>query len=254
MTPTTHVKMSGISKSFGGVEALSDVDFEVEAGEIVGLLGDNGAGKTTLIKILSGALRPDAGEITVRDKPVHFRGTRDAIAAGIETIHQGATLVDQLTVSRNLFLGREPTRRILGFLPRLDWPTMREESRTLLSQMGLHRTVDPDGVIASLSGGERQSVAISRAMYFESDLIILDEPTNNLGLDETRRVLSFIREAKAAGRSIVFITHNVFHVFQVVDRIVVLRHGRNVGNVPAAETSVEEVERMITGVEAVAQR
>jgi simple sugar transport system ATP-binding protein len=244
------VRMSGIKKSYGGVEALAGVDFRVGAGEIVGLVGDNGAGKSTLIKVLAGAILPDGGEIAIRGERVSFRNTTDAIAAGIETIYQAAALVDDLSVARNLFLGREPTRRLLRVAPRLDWRYMREESRTLLKRMGIGKDIDPNHRIAGLSGGERQSIAIARAMFFEADLIILDEPTNNLGVDETRRVLDFVREAKAAGRSSVFITHNIFHVFQVVDRVVVLRRGRKVADLSAAETDLEGVERLITGVEA----
>jgi simple sugar transport system ATP-binding protein len=242
------VRTAGVSKSFGRVEALASVDFTVSEGEIVGLVGDNGAGKSTLIKLIAGALRPDAGDLYLRDKKVTFRSTRDAIASGIETIYQGAALIDELSVARNLFLGREPRTRAWGFLPRLDWQRMRSESRALLKRMGLEHDVDPDQLIVGLSGGERQSIAIARAMYFEADLIILDEPTNNLGVEETRRVLDFVRRAKATGRSSIFITHNIFHVFQVADRIVVMRRGRKVAELIAAETNLEEVERLITGV------
>jgi simple sugar transport system ATP-binding protein len=243
------VKMSAISKSYGGVQALSDVDFTVGAGEIVGLVGDNGAGKSTLIQILSGATQPDSGTIYFRGNRVRIRHTSDAIALGIETIYQGAALVNQLTVARNLFLGREPTRRLAGIIPGLDSKYMEDESRLLLRRMGLGKDVDPRQRITQLSGGERQSIAIARAMYFQADLIILDEPTNNLGVEETRRVLEFIREARAAGRASIFITHNLFHVLQVADRIVVLRHGRKVGDLPASEASLERVEEVITGIQ-----
>lgn len=241
------IEMRGVTKNFGAIAALSGVDFRVDKGEIVALLGDNGAGKSTLIKLLSGVMRPDAGQITMRGKPVRFRSPRDAIDAGIEVIFQGSALVDQLSAARNLFLGREPRSRIAKILPHLNTRLMDEQSRLLLKDMGLHRRIDPSTPIAKMSGGERQSIAIARAMYFRADLIILDEPTNNLGIDETRRVLRFISEAKAAGRSSIFITHNIFHVFQVVDRIVVLRHGRAVADLAARDTSVEEVEQLITG-------
>jgi simple sugar transport system ATP-binding protein len=242
------VRMTNIGKSYGRVEALSGVDFSVGVGEIVGLVGDNGAGKSTLIKLLSGVAHPDAGEIYIRGEQVMFRDANDAIRAGIETIYQGAALIDDLTVARNLFLGREPTRRIGGLLPRLNWRYMREESRSLLRRMGLGKDVDPEYRVEGLSGGERQSIAIARAMFFDADLIILDEPTNNLGVEETRRVLEFVREAKVAGRSSIFITHNILHVFQVVDRIVVLRHGRKVADLLATDTTVQEVESLITDV------
>jgi simple sugar transport system ATP-binding protein len=238
----------GVRKSYGRVEALAGVDFNVRRAEIVGLVGDNGAGKSTLIKVLAGAVRPDAGEIRVRGERVNFKTTGDAIAAGIETIYQGSALVEQLSVARNLFLGREPTKRV-ALVPRLDWRVMRDESRALLRRMGLEQNVDPDERVEFLSGGERQSIAIARAMFFEAELIILDEPTNNLGVEETRRVLQFMREAKAAGRASIFITHNIFHVFQVVDRIVVLRRGHKVAELNREETDLEEVERYITGME-----
>jgi len=248
------VTMSAISKNYGGVQALAGVDFTVGSGEIVGLVGDNGAGKSTLIQILSGVIRPDSGTIYIRENKVTMRHSSDAIALGIETIFQGAALVNQLTVARNLFLGREPTRRLAGIVPALDARHMEEESRILLRRMGLGRDVDPRQRITQLSGGERQSIAIARAMYFEADLIILDEPTNNLGVEETRRVLDFIREAKAAGRASIFITHNLFHVLQVADRIVVFRRGRTVGNLPARETTLEQVESIITGVRPMGER
>jgi simple sugar transport system ATP-binding protein len=242
------ISTAGVRKSYGRVEALAGVDFAVHKGEIVGLVGDNGAGKSTLIKVLAGAVRPDAGEIRVRGELVAFKTTADAIAAGIETIYQGSALVEQLSVARNIFLGREPTKRAL-LVPRLDWRVMGNESRALLRRMGLEQNVDPDERVEVLSGGERQSIAIARAMFFEAELIILDEPTNNLGVEETRRVLEFMREAKAAGRASIFITHNIFHVFQVVDRIVVLRRGHKVAELRREETDLEEVERYITGME-----
>ena len=242
------IRLYGIRKTYGNVQALSGVDLHADEGEIVALLGDNGAGKSTLTKILAGVTQPDAGSIELRGESVRFRNSADAIRARIETIFQGAALVEQLSVARNLFLGREPTRRILGILPRLSKRTMNQESRSLLKEMGLHRNIDPESGIAALSGGERQSIAIARAMHFDADLIILDEPTNNLGVEETWHVLQFIRDAKAEGRSIIFITHNIFHVFQVADRIVVLRRGIKVADVPTPDTSIEEIERLITGV------
>lgn len=243
------VTMQGIDKSFGAVAALSGIDFSIGKGEIVALLGDNGAGKSTLVQLLSGIMRPDKGQITMRGEAVSFRNPGDAIQAGIETIFQGSALVDQLTAARNLFLGREPQTRLFGVLPRLDKRRMDEQARTLLKEIGLHRDIDPTTPIARMSGGERQSIAIARAMYFQAELIILDEPTNNLGVDETRRVLQFIRDAREDGRSSIFITHNVFHVFQVVDRIFILRRGCKVADLLAKDTSVDEVERLITGGE-----
>jgi simple sugar transport system ATP-binding protein len=239
--------MTKIVKAYGGVIALDRVDFHVSQGEIVALVGDNGAGKSTLTRVLAGALRPDSGEITIRGTACRFRSTRDAIAAGIETIYQGAALVEQLTVARNLFLGREPVTRCLGLLPRLDTRYMRSEARSLLNRMGLEKDINPNDLITGLSGGERQSIAIARAMFFQAELIVLDEPTNNLGVEETRRVLDFLRETRDAGRSSIFITHTIAHAFKVADRLVVMRRGRVAADLAAAATSVEEVEELITG-------
>lgn len=242
------VRMEHITKTYGRVTALQDVNFRVNQREIVGLVGDNGAGKSTLIKILAGATRADSGDIYFKGKPVRIENTADAIALGVETIYQDSALVSQLSVSRNLFLGREPTRP-WGFLRVLDKAYMRRETGTLLKQVGIIKNIDPDAPITSLSGGERQSIAIARAMYFEADLIIMDEPTNNLGVEETQRVLRFMREAKEAGHSSIFITHNIYHVFQAVDRIVILRRGRLVGDVCRDDTTIEEVEKVITGLQ-----
>jgi simple sugar transport system ATP-binding protein len=239
------VEMTGIEKHFGPVTAVAGVDFSVGHGEVVGLLGDNGAGKSTLIKILSGAYPPSAGEIRFKGAPVRFRSTRDAIDAGIETIYQDSALVEQMSISRNLFLGREPTRS-LGPLRSIDRAYVDEKTRELLGRVGISKSIDPRTPIGQLSGGERQAIAIARAMFFEADLIIMDEPTNNLGVEEADGVMRFIREAKDAGHSSVLISHNIYHVFMVVDRIVVLRHGRKVGDVEAASTSVQEIEELIT--------
>ena len=240
------VTMSAIEKHFGPVTALAGVDLSVGTGEIVGLLGDNGAGKSTLIKILSGALRPSAGEIRFKGETVRFRSTRDAIDAGIETIYQDSALVEQMSIGRNLFLGREPTRSF-GPVRGIDRGYVRAKTAELMNRVGISKAIDPDTPISSLSGGERQAIAIARAMFFESDLIIMDEPTNNLGVEEADGVMRFIREAKDAGHSCLLISHNIHHVFQVVDRVVVLRLGLKVGDVERSQTSVVEVEELITG-------
>jgi simple sugar transport system ATP-binding protein len=242
------VRMERINKYFGGVQALHDVTLSVQRNEIVGLLGDNGAGKSTLIKILSGALRADRGDIYIRGHKVQIRNTTDAIVQGIETIYQDSALVTQLSVARNLFLGREPVKgpRPLG---RLDQNAMNQAARELLRQVGITKEIPPTTPISALSGGERQSVAIARAMHFESDLIILDEPTNNLGVQETQGVLRFVRSARDSGHSCIFIAHNIYHVFQVVDRIIVLRRGRKVADdIDPKQTTIEAVERIITGM------
>ena len=242
------IRMEHISKSYGRVQALEDVTFTVAEREIVGLLGDNGAGKSTLIKVLSGAVPLTSGDIFIRGKKVNLRSTSDAIAHGIETIYQDSALVTQLSIARNLFLGREPIKEP-RFLNRMDQEAMNVVARDLLKQVGISKNIPPTTPIGSLSGGERQAVAIARAMHFDSDLIILDEPTNNLGVAETQGVLRFVRNARDSGHSCIFIAHNIHHVFQVVDRIVVLRRGKVVADdIDPRHTSIEEVERVITGI------
>jgi simple sugar transport system ATP-binding protein len=244
------VRMVNISKFYGRVRALKNVNLTVEKGEIVGLLGDNGAGKSTLIKVLSGAVPATEGDIYVRGEKVEMKSTTDAIKNGIETIYQDSALVTQLSISRNLFLGREP---ISGpkFFNRLDLGTMDQVARDLMKRVGITKDIPPSTPVSALSGGERQAVAIARAMHFESELIILDEPTNNLGVAETQGVLRFVRNARDSGHSCIFIAHNIHHVFQVVSRIVVMRLGTIVAdNIDPKTTSVEEVERVITGMDA----
>lgn len=248
------IRMEHVNKFYGRVQALDDVNLVVNESEIVGLLGDNGAGKSTLIKVLSGAVPSSSGKISVRGKEVTIRSTTDAIAQGIETIYQDSALVTQLSIARNLFLGREPVKGP-KFLNRLDQEAMNKVARDLLSRVGISKNIPPNTPIGSLSGGERQAVAIARAMYFDSDLIILDEPTNNLGVAETQGVLRFVRNARDSGHSCIFIAHNIHHVFQVVDRIVVMRQGRIVADdIDPKKTTVEGVERVITGEELVVAR
>ncbi len=247
------VRMVGIHKSYGLVEALRGVNLTVREREIVGLLGDNGAGKSTLIKILSGAVPATAGEIYLRGRRVDIRSTMDAITHGIETIYQDSALVNQLSIARNLFLGREPLKGPRLF-NRLDDGKMNAVTRELLKQVGITKDIPPSTPVSAISGGERQAVAIARAMYFKSDLIILDEPTNNLGVEETRGVLRFVRSARDSGHSCIFIAHNIHHVFQVVDRIVVLRRGLLVADdIDPRQTSIEAVERIITGLDETGQ-
>jgi simple sugar transport system ATP-binding protein len=241
------VAMRRINKFYGRVQALDEVDFSVRRQEIVGLLGDNGAGKSTLIKVLSGAVRATSGDILVRGQKVDIRNTTDAIALGIETIYQDSALVTQLSIARNLFLGREPIKGP-RFLNRMDVGLMDEVAGELLRRVGIGKSIPATTPIASLSGGERQAVAIARAMHFDSDLIILDEPTNNLGVAETQGVLRFVRNARDSGHSCIFIAHNIHHVFQVVDRIVVMRRGKIVADdIDPKRTSVAAVEDVITG-------
>ena len=242
------VRMEHVNKFFGRVQALNDVTLSVQRNEIVGLLGDNGAGKSTLIKILSGALRADSGDIYMHGRKVDIRNTSDAIAQGIETIYQDSALVTQLSIARNLFLGREPVKGP-RLLDRLDQKAMNKVARDLLKRVGITKEIPPTTPVSALSGGERQAVAIARAMHFESDLIILDEPTNNLGVDETKGVLRFVRGARDSGHSCILIAHNIYHVFQVVDRIIVLRRGKKVADdIDPKQTTIQAVEGIITGL------
>jgi simple sugar transport system ATP-binding protein len=246
--PSELIHMRDVCKSYGSVQALRGATLTVNHHEIVGLVGDNGAGKSTLVKVLSGAVTANSGEILIRGEHLRLESTIDAIRHGIETIYQDSALVPELSIARNLFLGREPIRgpRLLN---RLDQRTMNKVADSLLKQVGIKKKIPPSTPIDSLSGGERQAVAIARAMHFDSDLIILDEPTNNLGVAETRGVLQFIRDARDSGHSCIFIAHNIYHVFQVVDRIAVMRHGTVVAeDIDPKDTTVEQVERLITHI------
>jgi simple sugar transport system ATP-binding protein len=241
------VRLEHVDKWYGRVQALDDVSLTINSNEIVGLLGDNGAGKSTLIKIVSGVTPLSSGAIYFHGKKVSIRGTNDAIALGVETIYQDSALVNQLSIARNLFLGREPLKgpRILNHM---DKKHMEDVAGRLLGEVGISKNIPARTPISSLSGGERQAVAIARAMYFESELIILDEPTNNLGVAETQGVLRFVRNARDSGHSCIFIAHNIHHVFQVVDRIIVLRRGTVVADdINPKQTTIEQVEKVITG-------
>jgi simple sugar transport system ATP-binding protein len=239
--------MTDVSKAFGPVQALSNVSLKLVPGQVHCLAGENGAGKSTLIKVLSGAVRATSGDIIVHGKRVDIRSTTDAIALGIETIYQDSALVTQLSIARNLFLGREPLKGP-RFLNRMDATLMEQVAGELLRKVGIGKSIPASTPISSLSGGERQAVAIARAMHFDSDLIILDEPTNNLGVAETQGVLRFVRNARDSGHSCILIAHNIHHVFQVVDRIAVMRHGKIVADdIDPKHTTVAEVEAVITG-------
>ncbi len=221
------LEMRNISKSFGEVRSLRQVDFRVGQNEIVGLLGDNGAGKSTLIKVITGYYRPDEGEIYFRGQRVENLTVPKARKLGVETVYQERALADLQTLWRNIFLGREISNRF-GFL---NIPKMKEDTRRLMTEsMGFTSlAVSPDSVIKTFSGGEKQGVAIVRALYFHADLIVLDEPTMGLSLQETRKLIEFVRDIKQADKSAVFIDHNVFHVYSVADRVVVLDRGHVAG-------------------------
>jgi len=244
------LRLQNVRKSFGSVQALKRASLTLNEGEIVALLGDNGAGKSTLIKAISGVFPPDGGEVYVRGEKASIRSARDAIDLGIETIHQDTSLAPDLSIARNLFLGREPTSLpFLGVFAPLDFSALRSAASALLKRVGISKKLDADAMVNTLSGGERQSIAISRAMQFAAKVIILDEPTNNLGVEETRGVLRFVKEVRDAGHTVLFITHNIHHVFQVADRIIVMRRGEIVAERIVADTDLLTVESLIMGVD-----
>jgi simple sugar transport system ATP-binding protein len=232
-------EMRDVSKSFGEVQSLHNVNFNVGQNEIVGLLGDNGAGKSTLIKIITGYHRPTSGELYFHGKKVDKLSVPKARSLGVETVYQERALADLQTVWRNIFLGREISN-MLGFMK--IGQMRKETSRLMVEQMGFTSSaVDPASVIKTFSGGEKQGVAIVRALYFKADLIVLDEPTMGLSLQETRKLLDFVRGIKQAGKAAIFIDHNVFHVYSVADRVVVLDRGTVAGEFLTKDITLDEL-------------
>jgi simple sugar transport system ATP-binding protein len=237
----------GISKRFGHVHALRDADFDVFPTEIVALIGDNGAGKSTLVKVLSGTLHPDAGEIWFEQRRVAIATPLAARHLGIETVYQDLALAPELTPAANLFLGREEVRPgLLGKLGFLDNGTMRNRSKEALARLGTGLQ-DTDTEVANLSGGQRQSVAVARAITWASKVIFMDEPTAALGVVPAQKVLELIRRVRDSGISIVFISHNMPQVLEVADRIEVLRLGQRVARFKAGEAAVEDLIAAMTG-------
>lgn len=238
------VRMVKIRKNFGKVQALKEVDFEVGYRRIVGLVGDNGAGKSTLIKILTGVFPPDDGEIYFEGKRIFLKSPREARDLGIETVHQHLALIDLMSVTRNVFLGREVVQKFLGMVPVLDMRRMKKIAEESLIDLGIKmRSVDEK--ISNLSGGQRQAVAIGRAVYFGAKLLILDEPTAALSIRECHKVLDYILEAKGKGLSVIFITHNIYHVYSVADRFTILDHGVKLGDFNREEVTAEDVIEMV---------
>jgi simple sugar transport system ATP-binding protein len=237
------VEMQSIVKTFGTVEALRGVDFRVGHQEIVGLLGDNGAGKSTLIKILTGVYTPTQGQIYFEGRPVTITSPHDARALGIETVYQDLALVPLMSIARNFWLGQELTRPF-GPLRVLDKQAMSQRTREALLDIGIHIR-DADEPVGSLSGGERQSIAIGRTVYFGKKLLILDEPTSALSVGETKKVLDYTKAAKARGLSVIFITHNIGHVHEVADRFTIISHGQKVGDFFKEEVTELEVANMV---------
>ncbi|MEW2354840.1 ATP-binding cassette domain-containing protein [Spirillospora sp. NPDC029432] len=238
----TLVRLAGVSKHYGNVIALREVSMEVAAGEVVCVLGDNGAGKSTLIKIVAGLHRHDSGIYEVAGEPVAFDSPREALDRGIATVYQDLAVVPLMPVWRNFFLGSEK-RRGIG---RLDIPYMRRETRDALLNMGIDLR-DVDQPIGTLSGGERQCVAIARAVYFGAKVLILDEPTAALGVKQAGVVLRYIVRAREQGIGVIFITHNPHHAYPVGDRFLVLKRGRAIGYHPKSEITVADLTALMSG-------
>ncbi len=234
-------RLEGISKSFGRVEALKNVDLEVRAGEIVGLVGDNGAGKSTLIKILSGIYPPDRGRILYQGEPKRIASYRDSQNLGIATIYQDRALVDSVSIFRNIFMGNELCTRF-GFMNKR---RMREITERLLEESISIGLQNPDQNVGDLSGGQKQAVAIVRAIHFKARLLLLDEPTNALSVKESGQVMAFVKALREEGISSIFVTHNLYHVYSIADRFVLLSHGEKVGDFMKKDVSMERLEWMI---------
>jgi ABC-type sugar transport system ATPase subunit len=245
--PGPILSVRGLVKRFGGLVAVNDVSVDFGAGEVVGLVGDNGAGKSTLIKCVSGVYQPDGGEIVFNGDVVRFGVPLEAREAGIETIYQDLALAGNLDVSANIFLGRELRRRRLGgLIGTLDDDRMLDESRQVLDSLGI-RIPRFRLEIEKLSGGQRQAVAIARAVYWKARLMIMDEPTNNLGVPEQRKVMSLIRTLRDQGVPVIFISHTLPDVFDVTDRIVIMHRGRKVADKVTASTNFQEVVEYMVG-------
>jgi D-xylose transport system ATP-binding protein len=224
MSDTPLLQLRGITKTFGSVEALTDVDFEVNAGEVMALVGDNGAGKSTLIKCIAGTHSADSGEILFEGSPVHIHSPKDAARLGIEVVYQDLALCDNLDVVQNMYLGREAQRFQI-----LNEATMEQHTAETLKSLAVTTISSIRQPVATLSGGQRQSVAVARAVMWNSKLVILDEPTAALGVAQTEQVLALVRRLGEQGLAVVLISHNLHDIFETADRITVLRLGRNVG-------------------------
>ncbi|RUV05711.1 sugar ABC transporter ATP-binding protein [Mesorhizobium sp. M1A.F.Ca.IN.020.06.1.1] len=238
------ISVRDLHKWYSGVHALKGVTLDFKRGEALGLVGDNGAGKSTLINILSGVHRADQGEIKVEGREVSIATPRDAMDLGIETIYQYNSMVPTMSIARNLFIGREPTRFSILGVGILDQKKMAEEGVRAIANVDLHLR-SPDALVGELSGGQRQGVAIARAMHFKSKVMILDEPTNHLSVKETNKVIGFVRGLKEQGVTGVFISHNMHHVFECCDRIVAMARGEIVLDKRIGDTSIDEVHSVL---------
>jgi len=244
------VETKNIIKRFGGLTAVNKVSFGVEAGEIVAVLGDNGAGKSTLIKMISGVHQPDGGQILVQGKEVEIHSPMDALSMGIETIYQDLALAENMNVYSNIFLGREKTRKAWGLFNVLDTQYMFDESQGVLDKLNI-KIPSLRNNVRTLSGGQRQAVAISRSIYWNAKFLIMDEPTAALGVAQQKQVLDLVKSLKDHGLGIIIISHQMHDVFAVADRIVVMRRGEKVGDLIKKDTTPDEVVNLIVGSESV---
>jgi len=240
------LQLENVSKFFGPVIALSDVTLRLARGEVHCLLGDNGAGKSTLIKMLAGVYVPDAGQYLVDGAPVRFRSPREALDAGIATVYQDLALVPLMSVARNFFMGREPVRKLFGALPVMDHGLAERTAAAKLAEMGI-RVRDAGQLVGNMSGGEKQCLAIARAIHFGAQVLILDEPTAALGVKQSVNVLTLIARARARGISVIFITHNVNHAYPIGDRFTLLNRGQSMGTHAKSAVSKEAVLDMMAG-------
>lgn len=240
-----HLSVRGLDKWYGPIHALKGLDLDIPAGQVVGLIGDNGAGKSTFIKILSGVHRQSAGEIFLHGAKTEIGSPRAAMNLGIETIYQYAAMIPEMSIARNLFIGREKRRWGPRGFGLLDRAAMAREALAAMEDVGLH-VASADTPLKNLSGGQRQGVAIARAMHFRSRMLVLDEPTNHLSVKETAKVLDYVRRVREQGITVVFISHNLHHVHEVADRIVAFVRGEKVSDLNIADASVEHMIELIT--------
>jgi len=234
------IEIRDLHKWYSGVHALKGVSLDIYPNEALGLVGDNGAGKSTLINILSGTQEPDGGEIAMEGRAVTFHNPRDAMQRGIETIYQYNSMVPTMTIARNIFIGREPLKYSVLGIGVMDQKRMREASIKAVADVDLHLR-SPDALVGELSGGQRQGIAIARAMHFKSKVMILDEPTNHLSVKETAKVIGFVRSLREQNVTGIFISHNMHHVFECCDRIVAMARGEIVLDKRVGDTSIDEI-------------
>jgi simple sugar transport system ATP-binding protein len=239
------IEIRDLVKHYGPVIALAGVSMSVTAGEVMCLLGDNGAGKSTLIKTLAGVVQPTSGTYLVEGEPVALKGPRDALDRGIATVYQDLAMIPLMSVTRNFFMGREPVKRI-GPLRVMDFAQANAIARQEMRRIGID-VRDPEQAVGTLSGGERQCVAIARAVYFGAKVLILDEPTSALGVAQTSMVLKYIHQVRQKGLAVIFITHNVRHAYAVGDRFTVLNRGRTLGTFTKSEIALDRLQNMMAG-------